>query len=247
MRPERRKLIAAALAAATILAVQAPVATGTLPPPGGWDVRLWMLPPVDLLGNKACLSNHWHGTEYDYHRALDWKAGNAADTNCTFSASELVRFRAMGASIEESNDGTYWSAMYGVQQNLNPITCGGELENIGKVKLYAIGLGTTLRGSMYYVHSILYSGQFNLQFKRGSSRSNAYLNSIGIGNTTQDGPSGCWTGWHVHENNSDDATMYWDGWNTTKWANASLLTNSWVTDDDVNWVRQMTTAISIGE
>ena len=245
MRRGLRCLVA--LAAAFVALGPLNAATGDASgPPGGFRIRLWMLPPVDALGNKACLTQGWHGTmdsRVSYNRALDWKAGNTADTSCTFSGSELVRFRAKAASIDEAPDGTSWAALYGVQSNLPPEACGNGTDHIGKVKIY--GYDGVLKGFMMYAHTSLYSGQFDIQARTGSSQSGAYLTSIGIGNTVQDGPADCWSGWHVHNVNSKDAVMYWDNWNS-KWGTASTC-NCYTNNSDSNWIVQMTAPESIGE
>jgi len=219
-----------------------------LPDPGSYQLRLWMLPPVDSLGKKACLTNHWHSTDprFDINRALDWTRGNLQDTNCGVTANESVSFRALGSSINEAYDGTWDIYMHGVNSNLPPEDCpytGGGTVHIGKVKLY--GLDGLQKGFMAYAHASLNSSQFNILFQKGATRALAKLNSLAIGNSVADGPGGCWSTWHVHEINSDDAVMYWDAWSSV-WDAASLC-NCYVTNDDDNWVRRMTASMNIGE
>lgn len=194
---------------------------------------IWMLPPVDNLGSTACLKQGWHSSDprFDYMRALDWH------NVCTGGGTELVRFRALAASIDTTNDGTFWAGGYGVTSNLTVGTCGGQSLHIGKVNIWSAD--GTVKGFMIYAHSVLYnSSQFNINFKRGGTRTNAHLTSVGIGNTVQDGPSTCWTGWHVHENNSDDAVMRWDQWNSL-YSGTPPHTDTYTNNSPTYWIRRM--------
>jgi hypothetical protein len=225
-------------------------AASASPTLGTSTIRLWMLPPVDGLGNTACLTQSWHGTSdprVDDNRSLDWRAGNAANTNCNPVEQETVRLRLLGASINETQDGTFWNAMYATIADLGDDPCRGGIDQLGKVKFWAYTLsGAKMRGFMFFAHSSLTPSQANIQVRRGPSRSSAYLNSWTMGTTTEDGPAPCWSGWHVHENNSEDATMYWGPWNTAHY-NVNTSCHCFVTTNDDNWIRQMTTTVTLGE
>jgi hypothetical protein len=97
---------------------------------------------------------------------------------------------------------------------------------------------------MIYAHSVLYVTQFNIQAQFGATRSTARLTSIGIGDTVQDGPGDCWTGWHVHEVNNDGGD--WDSWNSN-YNGASTPCNCYVNTNDANWIRRMTATVLVGE
>jgi hypothetical protein len=82
-----------------------------------------MRPPVDGTGMNACLTQSWHEPDpVDFaepSRGLDWKAGNGADTTCTFTGSETVLFRVLAADLSQAYDGTHWYAMYANKSTVN--------------------------------------------------------------------------------------------------------------------------------
>jgi hypothetical protein len=242
----RVRLLAILFAVAGITAFNAPIAQA-LPPPGSWHIRLWMLPPADALGNAACLTNSWHDPTFDAYRALDWKA------TCYANGTEIVRFRAVAASIDESNNGTYWAALHGVTSQLPNNSCpGGGSVRLAKVKVY--GLDGHLNGYMIYAHSYIFNGtstQFNVQAQAGATLSSAYLTSVGIADTVSDANQGhftnCWGGWHVHEVNSSDAVMLWNSWNHIYDGVAPPDYCCFVNDTHANWTRRMTAVVNIGE
>jgi hypothetical protein len=238
MRRHLRLLsLALSLAVAGPILLGGTVASGTTP----YRIRLWMLPPADALGNNACLTQRWHSTDpaYDINRALDWKA------TCGSNGTELIRFRALASAIDEPYDGTYWPAMTGLLSNLPPSSCGVGTVHIGKVKI--VGGDSYIRGFMIYAHTVLTGSTFNINAKNGATLSNAYLTSFGIGDTVSDASAGpnCWQGWHVHENNSDDAVMHWDSWNS-KWDTAAVSCDCYKNDSSSNWIRRMTFAWIFG-
>jgi hypothetical protein len=67
-----------------------------------------------------------------------------------------------------------------------------------------------------------------------------FAESSPIATTVDDSAAGqnCWTGWHVHENNSNDSQMYWDAWNG-KWSTATTNWDGYRNDDLQNWIRRL--------
>jgi hypothetical protein len=227
---------------------QVNVATTDASPPelGYHSIRVWMLNPVDVWGQKACLTQRWHEdepTDFDPLKALDWKAGNNADTNCTFDATEVVKFRTLAADLSQAYDGTSWTPLYGVRSNLPPNECTGPNAHLGKMKIKDI-FGNS-HGYMIYAHTVLWSGDdIDIRATFGATRSNAYVTPINVGDTVQDHPGGCSNGWHVHEVNNDGGD--WDSWNS-KWDTAATFQNLYVNNDDANWTRRMTATVLVGE
>lgn len=240
-------VIAVALGHANVATTQA-----AYPDPGSHTIRLWMRPPVEGIGQKACLTQSWHEPEptaYDPLRALDWKAGNSADTSCAFIGSETVYFRVLAADLSQAYDGTSWQAMYAVKSNLPTNQCpDGFQVRLGKVKIWDY-LGTS-HGYMIFAHSVLTSGDFdiNTKFVEGvNARDWAYAASWAIGDTVQDGPSdgtgACWSGWHAHEVNNDGGA--WDNWNSDYDYVAPPSCNCYNTSDRANWTRRMTFTVLV--
>jgi hypothetical protein len=189
---------------------------------------------MDWGGNKACLTQRWHGTDsaWDLNRALDWQG------NCAPGASEIVRFRSLGTNLDGPDNGAVYPGAYGLASN-KIRSCGLDTFHVGAVAIYDYA-DTVKVGSMEYAHSVLTTMQFNIDVINAAQTAGAaYLTSIGIGNTVSDEPAGptCWTGWHVHENNSDDATMHWDAWNS-KWNTASTG-DLYVNTSSSNWIRRI--------
>jgi hypothetical protein len=212
-----------------------------------FQFQIWMMPPVANLGSQACLSQAWHSSDpaFDYMRALDWK------TTCGASGSESVRLRVLGAEINVPYNGTNWAPMYGVAADLALGDCPGKVAwqdsvHLGRVRLY--GIDVISRGFMIFAHTDMnVTGNIPVNVTRGATRSTAYLTSSPIGNTVNDGVdidhdgdkdfTDCWQGWHTHENNSDDATMYWDKWNTTHYSGHSG--DYYTNNNDDNYSRRM--------
>jgi hypothetical protein len=236
---KHRVRVAVMILAVTALWILSVPIARAFPGPGSWHIKLWMLPPVDALGNFACLTNSWHDPSFDPYRALDWKA------TCHSIGTETVRFRAVAASIDESYDGTFWAALNGVPSNIATAACPGGPVHRAKVKIY--GGDGHLNGYMIYAHSVAYGGQFTIQAQAGATLSSAYLTSVGIADTVSDGPGDCWDNWHVHEVNSSDAVMLWNGWNGQYTGIAPPDCNCYVNDNHSNWTRRMTAVVNLGE
>ena len=131
--------------------------------------------------------------------------------------------------------------MYAVVSNLPPQACGLDYTHTGRVALWSFE--ANLKGFMYYGHTSLYSGhQFNVLFQDGGNLSNARLNSIGIGSTFDDGltnSDNCWSGFHLHETNSNDANKKWDAWNSF-YNTAATFCECHTNTASSNWIRRMT-------
>jgi hypothetical protein len=175
---------------------------------------------------------------YD-NKALDMKA------QCGSVGSENVTFRAKAGELQGTYDGTWNADMYATMSNPSPNPCGLDVVHIGKVKLF--GFDAIQRGFMIYAHSHVNSGsQFNILYQKGGTTIGiAKYNSYSIGYTVDDHTAGnsCWTNWHIHENNSDDTTSWWDSWNS-KWATAAINCDCYVNNSDSNWIRRHTWSIA---
>jgi hypothetical protein len=224
-------------------------------------MRLWTLPPVDVTNNTACLTRGWHGGDAQGYpsRGLDWK------WKCGEDGSETVYLRVLGADTSVPFDGTWYAGMYARPDQLQIGDCGSvpawqDSVHIAKVKLYQFeGLvGGGLIGHLLFGHTLMDNeGPIQIQFLRGASRSNAWYTSVAIGDTKKDGvdwtgpqgvPDGikdatnCWSGWHAHENNSNDSPMYWNDWNDADYDEydpPDLGGGNYENDDPANWTRRM--------
>lgn len=243
----RRHVALVLLAISFAFVVVAPSPVGAGVPPPAHTLRLWMMPPVDALGNNACFTNRWHGGEAYDDKALDWKA------TCGSVGLENVYWRSLGADLYTPNDGTTWTPLYAVGSNLTPYNCDSGDIHTAKVKVYDL-LGN-VHNFIVYVHALAITGQgynvFDIWVKNGATKSTAYLQNRIVGYTTMDGDADaaspyftdCWKGWHVHENNSIGSP--WDGWNS-KWTTAALNAN-YSNSNRNNWTRQMTLVYQPGE
>ena len=216
-------------------------------------IRLWMLPPVDNLGNGTYLSQHWHSQGLSpngpWHagKALDWKDNGGDD------ATEIVRFRALAIDLYNSNFGTDYDAMDGVLFNLPTYNCDGGIVNEGKVTI--VSGSVNIKGYMIYAHTLLAGARFNIWVTSspGATRDDGYLTSVGVGDTKPNGSgtshlvhTDCWKGWHVHEINGIPGTYSkWDAWNSD-YASYPNGTSGIVNTDPDNWIRQMTFQVTPG-
>ena len=223
-----------------------------VPDPGSHNIRLWMRPPVDGAGLKACLTQSWHEPDpVDFaepSRGLDWRAGPSADTSCTSpGTSETVQFRIAAADLSQAYDGDHWYAMSADKTNLTSQCPDGWTVHMGKVKIWDDNGDS--HGFMIFAHTVVTTGTIwpiKTKFVNGVNYLDwSYGASWAIGNTVRDGPTNgtgdCWTGWHVHEVNNDGGA--WDpepnGYNDD-YDNSPAFCNCYNTSDKTNWTRRMT-------
>lgn len=219
-----------------VLLLLASLAVALLPSPVGaggvtFRMRIWMLPPMDVTGDDACLSNRWHGAggTDDQNHALDWQS------TCGENSSKVVRFRALAAAPDDLQPGSFTGAAGEPIQMAN-VPCGVGTVRYARVRIRSNWDGL-VKGKATYGHVTVSSETtFGIIFEAGGF-SSAYFNSIGVADTKNDSSAGsnCWTGWHVHENNSTDPG--WDSWSGI-WGSAGLC-DCHQNDDPANWIRRL--------
>jgi len=79
------------------------------------------------------------------------------------------------------------------------------------------------------------STPFSITFTGDGTFDTATYNNHFIGSTVAD--SGCWAGYHVHENNRD--TSMWVGWNTNVYDSATENCDCYDVDDKNMWTRRV--------
>lgn len=207
-----------------------------------WRFRIYMLPPVGSLGTNACLRQGFHSMYSEYMRALDWAQ------NCNTSSTEIVRFRYLGVDVDNLGGGSTIAQGEGTTTQLANQNCpGGGQTRVGLVTIWSI-YGTSLAG-MKYVHTLMYgsSGTSFAINARGTTLSGGYLGSIGIGDTVADSNADeCWTGWHVHENNTGNDAF--DSWNTSKYTEPGAANcDCYLNNSSANWIRRLTWVLQEGD
>lgn len=202
-------------------------------------IRIWMLPPMDVNGNYACLTQGFHGPSMsgdDQAHALDWKAscGSGGD-----SSSKPVRFRVVSSAVDDTPIGSVFNRAMAepLQVSPNP-PCGLATVRVVRVRIRATW-DDLVKGKASYGHAVVrFTTPFQIQFKNGASLADAYYGMAEVGDTRSDAAAGpsCWQGWHTHENNSTDPA--WDSWHGI-YAGASVPCECYVTDNHDNWIRRM--------
>jgi hypothetical protein len=208
--------------------------------------RIYMLPPVGALGTNACLRQGFHSIYSEYMKALDWA------TNCNTASTEIVRFRYLGVDLDNNGGGSTIPQGEGVTQQLANENCpGGGHVHVGLVTIYSL-YGTSIAG-MKYVHTVMYgstTGDGTTTFAinaRGTTLSGGYLGSIGVGDTVSDASAAsCWSGWHVHENNTGNDAF--DLWNDALYKKPGAQTGDhYLNNSSANWIRRLTWTLTPGE
>jgi hypothetical protein len=106
---------------------------------------------------------------------------------------------------------------------------------------------------MKYVHTVMYgstTGDGTTTFAinaRGTTLSGGYLGSIGVGDTVSDASAAsCWSGWHVHENNTGNDAF--DLWNDAPYKKPGAQTGDhYLNNSSANWIRRLTWTLTPGE
>ncbi len=204
-----------------------------------WRMRLWMLPPMDVTGDNArqTRSEGYHDDGTDYNdKALDWQSSTGEST------SKIVRFRAVAGAPDDTG-GTFLGA-YGEPTELPNVTCTSNPNttvHYFRVKVRSDWDGLS-KGKMSYAHVQILDtapASFDIWFHWGGI-STATYNSVNVAETVSDaGAPVCWTGYHVHENNSTDSE--WDKWNDAVYDGPTIPTcDCFQNDDSDNWTRRQT-------
>lgn len=201
-------------------------------------IRMWMLPPMDVNGNNACLTQAWHGPSMmgdDQTHALDWKAHCGSNGD---SSSKPAHMRFVAAAPDDTPVGTIVNRAMAepLQVTPNP-PCG-----VGTVRVTRVRIRATwddlVKGKASYGHTLVrHTTPWQIQFKNGASLSNAYYMMSEVGDTRSDAAAGssCWQGWHTHENNSNDPA--WDNWHGI-YTGAGQC-ECYVNTDPDNWMRRI--------
>lgn len=200
-----------------------------------WRMYNWMQPPSDTTGSTACLIGPdalWHGTYDAPGRALDWKA-----TCGSSQPSGNIYYRSRNAAPDDLPGDFVQGRGEPIQQE--SIRCGLDVVHYAWVKIRSDWDGL-LKGVATYQHAQLTTtAAFDIVSRGGGSWSNAALNSRIIGYETDDSDagSGCWTAFHVHENNRN--TSLWDYWNTSYYNSAGDKGDKHRNDVKETWTRRL--------
>lgn len=217
---QRRALLLVAVCTLALALTASPVGAAVT-----FQMKVWMLPPMDTTGSGTCLTQRWHSAN---GHALDW------NKNCG-SGSADVYFRARAAAIDGGPATVAW-AQGEPYQLANP-PCGTGTVREARVRIRSNWDGV-VKGQTLYAHTLVSTtSAFDIFFYPGDY-STAYYNSHNIGDTKSDVGAGssCWTGYHAHENNVSSSA--WDAFNTIKWNTAATGTE-YINNYLGNWTRRL--------
>jgi len=180
---------------------------------------------MDVTGDNACMTQRWHGNEDMPNRALDWQSA------CGENTSKQVRFRGWTSALDHTSPGV---RARGVPEQLAPLACAGTTNRYARVRIRST-YDTTVVAAMFYQHMTISStAVFDIPFPAGDGKQ---FFSQSVGDTIKDGPDACWTGWHVHENNSNSSL--WDSHQVTYYNNLPVNSDTIRNNDFSNWSRRL--------
>lgn len=214
---------------------------GTILPPlpasaGTYNFYMWMQPPANPTdgsssSDKACLTNLWHSSSLEGNsKGMDW------NNDCTGVSGENAYFRVRAAAPEQCCAGST-----SIQSQGEPITsspsCGAGIVHWVRVRIRDVNTAV-VKGYMSYQHIALSTTEtMRVQFQNAGSFSNAYFNSWKIGDMVKDYQPTCWTGYHVHENNTGTSSAWIH--NTSRYNSSSDKCECHEVDHRDTWVRRL--------
>lgn len=223
----RRAALLAGMCAVLLGVTSAPVSAVTT-----YDMRIWMMPPMDVSTAASCLHNGWHSAN---GHALDW------NVSCHYAGTANVYFRTRALSEDEPDIVLIPWAQAEPYQLVDPF-CGSGAGS-GIIHQAQVRIRSTwdskVKGTMIYAHSQVWTtSPKDIIFQGGPNYWDySWFNSFDIADTKSDGTvPDCWTGYHAHENNVTSTA--WDRFNTTKWDTAPLFA-SYDNDYIGNWTRSL--------
>jgi hypothetical protein len=220
---------------AALLAGLCAVMLGVLAAPasaaGPYDMRIWMMPPMDVSSAGSCLTQRWHSAN---GHALDW------NKNCGSGASN-VYFRTRALSEDEPDIVLIpWAQAEPYQLPDPPCGSGSGSGNIDQAQARIRSTWDGLvKGQMVYAHAVVWTtSPKDILFQGGPTYSDySWFNSFDIADTASDAAvPDCWTGYHLHENNVTSSA--WDRFNTIKW-NTAPTQAEYDNDYIGHWIRSL--------